>query len=233
MRPLPLRAPFAFIGSIKTLNVLLFLPFLLLLCCASTAQADPVVITGGSAGSAPGNGNISLHLTAPGFLFSASNTSAAKVQACGFCQPGTGFGGGTVLVNTDLTIHFTYNGVVYVQSTNALGYVARGGGSITYGGLTVPADLSPVSTTFSFVGAIRATQINRPNPFIPPDEFTVELTGSGIVTFTFVRVGSNILTQGNFAFAPPEPVPEPATLVLLGTGLFGVVAAKVRRRHKE
>jgi hypothetical protein len=233
MRPLPLPAPTAFIGSIKTLAVLLFLPLLALLCCASTAKADPIVITGGFASSGPGNGNISLNLTAPGFIFSAVNTSAAKIQACGFCQPGTGFGGGTVLVNTDLTINFTYNGVVYVQNTNGLGYVARGGGSITYGGLTVPADLSPVSTTFSFVGGVGVTQINRPNPFIPPDNFNVELTGSGIVTFTFVRVGSNIFTQGTFAFAPPEPVPEPATLFLLGTGLFGVVAAKVRRRHKE
>lgn len=204
----------------------------LLLLLSAGAQADPIIITGGFASSGPGNGNISLNLTAPGFIFSASNTSAAKIQACGFCQPGTRFGGGTVLVNTDLTINFTYNGVVYVQNTNGLGYVARGGGSITYGVLTVPADLSPVSTTFSFVGGINVLQTIKPDPMKPAEQFSLDLAGSGIVTFTFTRVGSNIYTQGTFNFEPPQPAPEPTTMLLLATGLAGV-AAKVRRRRKE
>ena len=230
MRPLPLRAPRAFKGTSKTLAFILFLPFVLL-CCASTAQADPIVITGGFGGTSLGIGNMFLSVTAPGFSFSAANTSAPKPQLCGLCRPGTTFGG-VVSTSTDLPIELIYNGVVYKQNT--LGeYIVRGGGTFTFGPLTIPVDLSPVSTTFTFVGGVSATLFNPPNPTSPPDPLILQMTGSGIVTFTFVQVGSNIRSQGTFTFAPPQPAPEPATLVLLGTGLAGAVAAKVRRRRRE
>jgi hypothetical protein len=228
MRPLPLRAPSAFNGSCKTLTLLLFLP-LMLRCCAATVKAEPVVIQGGASGTSLGNGNIFLGMTAPNFSFSAANTSAPKTQLCGLCNPGSVFGG-TYLASNNLTIELIYNGVIYKQNT--LGpYVVSGGGSFTFGLLTVPDDLSPVSTTFSFIGGVNASTFNG-EPVL-----RLELIGAGTVTFTFVQSGSNIRSQAVFAFEPlatpvPTPTPEPATLLLLGTGLAGVVA-KVRRRRQK
>jgi hypothetical protein len=228
MRPLPLRPSSAFPGSSKTLTFLFFLPFVLLLCCAATVKAEPVVIQGGTSGTPLGNGNIYLGMTAPGFSFSAANMSAPKIQPCGLCQPGSIFGG-TYLASPDLTIELIYNDVVYKQNT--LGpYVVRGGGSFIFGLLTVPDDLSPVSTTFSFIGGINAST------FSGAPVLRLDLIGAGTVTFSFVLSGSNIRSQAVFAFEPlatpePTPTPEPATLLLLGTGLAGVVA-KIRRRRQ-
>jgi hypothetical protein len=168
-----------------------------------------------------------MNLTATNFSFSGHNGSAPKQQLCGLCLPGTQFGG-TITANLTVSQSLSYEGVGYGPGS---GYVPVGSGmQFTVPVFTIPDDLSPVVVPFTFTGSVSAfSTTGLPTLFF-------ELTGSGFATFTFTGFAPfNIRNQATFVFSPaaPNAIPEPATIILLGTGLAGAAAAKLRRRRRE
>ncbi len=178
------------------------------------AKADPVTVSGSSSGTVTGTAASFLSFTGNNFT---ATTAGGVGSFSGVDRIGTfvlSSSAGETPVNGNFTLNLTFTAPSGINGGQAAMYTATVSGTIStpnVGGVSIVFD-NPVQTfTFSNASGSGSFSITLPNIFVQSGD-TANLTAG--------------LTGNQTA------VPEPATMLLLGTGLAGV-AARIRKRRKE
>lgn len=203
---------------------------------SASAHADPITITGvsgiatliNSSPSARGTVNIA------GDGFSASVNTFNGVFGLGTCTTGRVTGCTSANLgwfSSDLAGTITFNGVTFIPG--ALSPLSLTFNSITF---VIPQEFlsaSAIQITAPFTFSGRFGRVNFPTePVILSGEGTVNVL---LVNRTIGGFSGFFLDHADYVFGPQasgltiEPVPEPATILLLASGLAGTV---LRMRKK-
>ncbi|HEX8632995.1 MAG TPA: PEP-CTERM sorting domain-containing protein [Pyrinomonadaceae bacterium] len=181
---------------------------------AQIAKADPVTVSGTSSGTVTGSAAAFLSFTGNSFT---ATTAGGVGSFSGADRIGTfllSSSVGETPVNGTFTLNLTFTAPSGIAGGQAATYTATVSGTVStpnVGGVSIVFD-NPVQTfTFSNASGSGSFSVTLPNVFVQSGE-TANLTGG--------------LTGNQTA------VPEPATMILLGTGLAGV-AARIRKRRKD
>jgi hypothetical protein len=224
----------------KRVNINLVLLVILLFACSYEAHADPLIITGGSLTRTPADVGPAFTFVGQDFSVSGRGGSGSGHSvSCGACQigdtvnikvnyVGNTLGSGPATINGASYPTLYYLGTVEFATSGIIGPPLDPATSI----ITIT---SPFTMSGNLTGYLIDPQIYQGrDPQTPV--FSATFIGEGTAIIELLKVAPNLYGIYSLRFNfQAAPIPEPATLLLFGSGLAGVAARVLKRRktHKE